>query len=81
MTSKNIYKWDLLKDRIFLNDKLIFKSKNKNINLTQIKQLKNFFNSIKKVEKPMVSLSDSIKTLKILLAIEKSSKLKKFIKL
>ena len=81
MTSKNIYKWDLLKDRIFRNDKLIFKSKNKDINLTQIKQLKNFFNSIKKVEKPMVSLSDSIETLKILLAIEKSSKLKKFIKL
>ena len=81
MTTKNIYKWDLLKDRILNNDKMIFKSKKNDINLTQIKQLKNFFNSIKKIERPMVGLSDSIKTLKILLAIEKSSKMKKIIHL
>ena len=80
-TKQGYYEWNLLKDEVKNNNKSIFKCKKLDINQTQIDQLQNFFNSNKKKNKPMVSLEDGIKTLKTLLAIDKSSKFSKKIKL
>ena len=81
ITKKHNYSWNLLKDEIKKDNRFIFRNNKYDINHTQLEQLKNFFNTIKKKENPMVDLNDGIKTLKILLAIKKSSKMKKIIQL
>ncbi|MAV05487.1 hypothetical protein CBE37_01505 [bacterium TMED277] len=80
-TKQGYYEWNLLKDEVKKNNKSIFKNKKFDINQTQIDQIKNFLNSISKNSRSAANLEDGIKTLKTLLAIEKSSKSKKIITL
>lgn len=77
ISKKGIFFWNLLKDKITKNNKIIFKNDKYDINQTQISQLKNFFNAIKeKTNQPMVNLDDAIKTLKVLLAIKNFSSIR-----
>lgn len=69
--------WDILKDNTYSKKKLFVK---RNINYIYKEQIKNFLINIKKNRQNYTSLSDSVKTLKVIMYAKKSNKLKKKLK-
>ena len=67
LTSKFILKWNLVKNSILKNNKLIYQDNTLFIE-NYVKQLKYFFKNLNSFKEDVHSLENSVKTLKVILA-------------